>query len=227
MTPLALGLRLVLRGSRATRVRFLLMTLGCALGVACLAAALSIPAILAAHDGRAAGREVQGDPAPGHSSWSARTPSATVRSRASSSPRRRRGRFPGRRGWREYRGRAKSSSPPRWGICSPNAPGSKRPCRAGSWTPSGLPDSPARRSCTRTWGARAPSCRPTRRGRSAVTGIAGRRRTRQRSTTARSRPCGSRSAVSFCCRSSPISRCACGSRQRPGHGGSRPCGCSD
>lgn len=65
MTPLALGLRLVLRGSRATRVRFLLMTLGCALGVACLAAALSIPAILAAHDGRAAGREVQGGPGSG------------------------------------------------------------------------------------------------------------------------------------------------------------------
>ncbi|MGW4454648.1 FtsX-like permease family protein [Streptomyces albidoflavus] len=65
MNPLALGLRLVLRGPRATQVRFLLMTLGCALGVACLAAALSIPAILAEHDGRAAGRDVQGGPSSG------------------------------------------------------------------------------------------------------------------------------------------------------------------
>ncbi|WP_445408100.1 FtsX-like permease family protein [Streptomyces albidoflavus] len=65
MNSLALGLRLVVRGPRATQLRFLLMTLGCALGVACLAAALSIPAILAAHDGRAAGRDVQGGPSSG------------------------------------------------------------------------------------------------------------------------------------------------------------------
>lgn len=56
MTALALGLRLVLRGDRGSRVRFLLMTAGCAVGVACLAAVLSIPAILAAHDGRSAAR---------------------------------------------------------------------------------------------------------------------------------------------------------------------------
>ncbi|MFE4399447.1 ABC transporter permease, partial [Kitasatospora sp. NPDC056808] len=65
MTPFSLGLRLVVRGSRATRVRFLLMVLGCALGVACLAAVLSIPAVLAAHDGRAAGRTAQKGPASG------------------------------------------------------------------------------------------------------------------------------------------------------------------
>ncbi|WP_436737611.1 FtsX-like permease family protein [Streptomyces sp. BBFR102] len=65
MNPLVLGLRLVLRGPRATRVRFLLMTLGCALGVACLAAALSIPAILSAHDGRAAVREPRKGPGSG------------------------------------------------------------------------------------------------------------------------------------------------------------------
>ncbi|MEV0845084.1 FtsX-like permease family protein [Streptomyces sp. NPDC049954] len=56
MNTFALGLRLVLRGNRATRVRFLLMTAGCALGVACLAAVLTIPALLAAHDGREAAR---------------------------------------------------------------------------------------------------------------------------------------------------------------------------
>lgn len=57
MSTFALGLRLVLRGNRATRVRFLLMTAGCALGVACLAAVLTIPALLAAHDGRDAARD--------------------------------------------------------------------------------------------------------------------------------------------------------------------------
>ncbi|MFJ4701983.1 ABC transporter permease [Streptomyces sp. NPDC088768] len=57
MKTLALGLLLAVRGDRATRVRFVLMTAGCAIGVACLAAVLSIPTIVAAHDTRAALRD--------------------------------------------------------------------------------------------------------------------------------------------------------------------------
>lgn len=54
-----IGLRLLRGTGRAGQARFLLMTLGCAMGVACLAAVLTIPAILSAHDGRAAAREPQ------------------------------------------------------------------------------------------------------------------------------------------------------------------------
>lgn len=57
MNPFLLGVRLLWGGGRRGRARFLLMTLGCAVGVACLAAVLTIPAILAAHDGRTATRE--------------------------------------------------------------------------------------------------------------------------------------------------------------------------
>ncbi|MEU6877717.1 FtsX-like permease family protein [Streptomyces sp. NPDC046712] len=59
MNPFVLGTRLLWRGGRRSRVRFLLMTIGCALGIACLAAVLTIPAILAAHDNRAAARHPQ------------------------------------------------------------------------------------------------------------------------------------------------------------------------
>ncbi|MEU7115187.1 FtsX-like permease family protein [Streptomyces sp. NPDC046182] len=59
MNPFLLGMLLVGRGGRRGRARFLLMTFGCSLGVACLAAALTIPAILAAHDNRAAARSPQ------------------------------------------------------------------------------------------------------------------------------------------------------------------------
>ncbi|MFF9013070.1 FtsX-like permease family protein [Streptomyces sp. NPDC014870] len=57
MNPFLLGMRLLWRGGRRGRVRFLLMTFGCSLGVACLAAVLTIPAILAAHDERSAARQ--------------------------------------------------------------------------------------------------------------------------------------------------------------------------
>ncbi|MEU6945719.1 FtsX-like permease family protein [Streptomyces sp. NPDC046316] len=59
MNPFLLGMLLVWRGGRRGRARFLLMTFGCSLGVACLAAVLTIPAILAAHDARSAAREPQ------------------------------------------------------------------------------------------------------------------------------------------------------------------------
>ncbi|MEU7007855.1 FtsX-like permease family protein [Streptomyces sp. NPDC046332] len=59
MNPFLLGMLLVWRGGRRGRARFLLMTFGCSLGVACLAAVLTIPAILAAHDNRAAARSPQ------------------------------------------------------------------------------------------------------------------------------------------------------------------------
>ncbi|WP_137995208.1 FtsX-like permease family protein [Streptomyces vilmorinianum] len=49
-------MQLLWRGGRRGRARFLLMTFGCALGVACLAAVLSIPTILAAQDARSAAR---------------------------------------------------------------------------------------------------------------------------------------------------------------------------
>jgi hypothetical protein len=52
-----LGMRLLWGSGRRGRARFLLMTLGSALGVACLAAVLAIPSILTAHDARTAARE--------------------------------------------------------------------------------------------------------------------------------------------------------------------------
>ncbi|MEU7014211.1 FtsX-like permease family protein [Streptomyces sp. NPDC046385] len=57
MNSFLFGIQLLWRGGRRGRARFLLMTAGCALGVACLAAVLTIPAILAAHDTRTAARE--------------------------------------------------------------------------------------------------------------------------------------------------------------------------
>lgn len=57
MREFLLGLRLLLGAGRGNRVRFLLMAAGGSLGVCCLALVLTIPAILDAHDGRAAARE--------------------------------------------------------------------------------------------------------------------------------------------------------------------------
>ncbi|WP_327176457.1 ABC transporter permease [Streptomyces sp. NBC_01335] len=57
MKELALGLRLLFGSGRGNRVRFLLMVVGGAIGVCCLAAVLTIPAILDARDGRAAARQ--------------------------------------------------------------------------------------------------------------------------------------------------------------------------
>ncbi|MFD3941698.1 FtsX-like permease family protein [Streptomyces sp. NPDC058579] len=57
MNPFLLGIRLLWHGGRRNRARFLLMTMGCAIGVACLAAVLSIPTVLDAHDARSAARE--------------------------------------------------------------------------------------------------------------------------------------------------------------------------
>ncbi|MFF8599096.1 FtsX-like permease family protein [Streptomyces sp. NPDC015232] len=59
MNPFLLGLRLLWRGGNRARARFLLMTGGCALGVACLAAVLTIPTILAANEGRDAARNIR------------------------------------------------------------------------------------------------------------------------------------------------------------------------
>ncbi len=59
MNPFFLGLRLLAGSGRRARARFLLMTAGLSLGVACLAAGLSIPAILHAQDTRAAARDPQ------------------------------------------------------------------------------------------------------------------------------------------------------------------------
>lgn len=59
VTTFLIGLRLLRGTGRAGQARFLLMSLGCAMGVACLAAVLAIPAILSAHDSRAAAREPQ------------------------------------------------------------------------------------------------------------------------------------------------------------------------
>ncbi|MER5708888.1 FtsX-like permease family protein [Streptomyces sp. NPDC002122] len=50
-------MRLLSGSGRRGRARFLLMAIGSSIGVACLAAALTIPSIIAAHDARAAGRE--------------------------------------------------------------------------------------------------------------------------------------------------------------------------
>ncbi|MFC9384684.1 FtsX-like permease family protein [Streptomyces venezuelae] len=63
MNTFVLGMRLLWGSGRRGRVRFLLMAMGSALGVACLAAVLTIPSILAAHDARTAARE----PRPGAS----------------------------------------------------------------------------------------------------------------------------------------------------------------
>ncbi|AJF69860.1 ABC transporter permease [Streptomyces vietnamensis] len=52
-------MRLLLRSGRRARVRFLLMAFGSALGVACLAASLTIPTIIAASDARVTIRSVQ------------------------------------------------------------------------------------------------------------------------------------------------------------------------
>ncbi|WP_031158969.1 FtsX-like permease family protein [Streptomyces durhamensis] len=57
MRELLLGLRLLLGSGRGNRVRFLLMTLGSAIGVSCLAVVLTIPGILAAQDARMAARQ--------------------------------------------------------------------------------------------------------------------------------------------------------------------------
>ncbi|MFE9737806.1 FtsX-like permease family protein [Streptomyces sp. NPDC006477] len=65
MNAFVLGMRLLWGSGRRGRVRFLLMALGSALGVACLAAVLTIPSILSAHDARTAARE----PWPGTSSF--------------------------------------------------------------------------------------------------------------------------------------------------------------
>ncbi|MEU2506073.1 FtsX-like permease family protein [Streptomyces sp. NPDC007863] len=56
MNPFLLGLRLLWGSGRRGRARFLLMALGSGLGVACLAAVLTIPAVLASHDARTSAR---------------------------------------------------------------------------------------------------------------------------------------------------------------------------
>ncbi|MER6155528.1 FtsX-like permease family protein [Streptomyces sp. NPDC001868] len=56
MKELVLGLRLLMGAGRGSRVRFLLMVAGSAVGVGCLAMVLTIPGILAAQDGRKAAR---------------------------------------------------------------------------------------------------------------------------------------------------------------------------
>ncbi|MFE7836378.1 FtsX-like permease family protein [Streptomyces sp. NPDC057474] len=56
MKELLLGLRLLLGAGRGSRVRFLLMVAGSAIGVCCLAVVLAIPGILDAQDGRKAAR---------------------------------------------------------------------------------------------------------------------------------------------------------------------------
>ncbi|MFE0651883.1 FtsX-like permease family protein [Streptomyces sp. NPDC059534] len=65
MNTFALGMRLLWSSGRRGQVRFVLMVLGSALGVACLTAVLTIPSILTAHDARTAARE----PRPGASSF--------------------------------------------------------------------------------------------------------------------------------------------------------------
>ncbi|WP_433450175.1 FtsX-like permease family protein [Streptomyces sp. CA-142005] len=57
MRELLLGLRLLLGSGRGNRARFLLMALGSAIGVSCLAVVLTIPGILAAQDARMAARQ--------------------------------------------------------------------------------------------------------------------------------------------------------------------------
>ncbi|MFF6834161.1 FtsX-like permease family protein [Streptomyces sp. NPDC012438] len=58
MNPFLLGMRLLWGSGRRGRIRFLLMSLGSALGVACLAATLTIPTIIAANDSRVTSRAV-------------------------------------------------------------------------------------------------------------------------------------------------------------------------
>ncbi|MFI8910676.1 FtsX-like permease family protein [Streptomyces sp. NPDC053513] len=58
MNAFVLGMRLLWGSGRRARARFLLMALGSALGVACLAAALTIPTIIAANDARVTNRAV-------------------------------------------------------------------------------------------------------------------------------------------------------------------------
>ncbi|WP_158718862.1 FtsX-like permease family protein [Streptomyces globisporus] len=58
MNAFVLGMRLLWGSGRRARARFLLMALGSALGVACLAAALTIPTIIAANDARVTSRTV-------------------------------------------------------------------------------------------------------------------------------------------------------------------------
>ncbi|MET7916264.1 ABC transporter permease [Streptomyces avermitilis] len=57
MTEFLLGLRLLFGAGRGNRIRFFLMAAGGSIGVCCLALVLTIPAILDAHDGRAAARQ--------------------------------------------------------------------------------------------------------------------------------------------------------------------------
>ncbi|QIY95772.1 FtsX-like permease family protein [Streptomyces sp. S1D4-11] len=57
MKELLLGLRLLLGSGRGNRMRFMLMAVGGSLGVCCLAIVLAIPGIIAAQDGRIAGRQ--------------------------------------------------------------------------------------------------------------------------------------------------------------------------
>ncbi|MFF0745347.1 ABC transporter permease [Streptomyces sp. NPDC004111] len=86
MTTLLLGLRLLWSGERKGRIRFLLMSLGCSLGVACLAAVLTIPAILAAHDGRSAARAPRAVPEVMHARSAADTLFATRQDPYGASP---------------------------------------------------------------------------------------------------------------------------------------------
>ncbi|MET7987226.1 MULTISPECIES: ABC transporter permease [unclassified Streptomyces] len=57
MTEFLLGLRLLFGAGRGNRTRFFLMAAGGSIGVCCLALVLTVPAILHAHDGRAAARQ--------------------------------------------------------------------------------------------------------------------------------------------------------------------------
>ncbi|MEU1183509.1 ABC transporter permease [Streptomyces sp. NPDC005820] len=57
MTEFLLGLRLLFGSGRGNRIRFLLMAAGGSIGVCCLALVLTVPAILHAHDARAAARQ--------------------------------------------------------------------------------------------------------------------------------------------------------------------------
>ncbi|MFD4791384.1 hypothetical protein ACFWN1_30960 [Streptomyces sp. NPDC058459] len=57
MNEFRLGLRLLFGSGRGNRIRFLLMAVGGSVGVCCLALVLTVPAILDAHDGRAAARQ--------------------------------------------------------------------------------------------------------------------------------------------------------------------------
>ncbi|MET7351193.1 ABC transporter permease [Streptomyces mirabilis] len=57
MKEFLFGLRLLFGAGRGNRIRFFLMAVGGSVGVCCLALVLTIPAILDAHDGRAAARQ--------------------------------------------------------------------------------------------------------------------------------------------------------------------------